>query len=182
MLLQILDDGRLTDSHGRTVDFKNVVVIMTSNVGSSRILEQSGGFEDRDGPAYARMREGVLEDLRAQFRPEFLNRVDDTVVFHGLTEKHLGEIVEILLGRLRQRLEDREITLELTDAARRHLTAVGYDPLYGARPLKRVLQRELETELGRQILAGSIPDRSAVKVDFREGKLAFEPGSIDAAA
>jgi ATP-dependent Clp protease ATP-binding subunit ClpB len=173
LLLQILDDGRLTDSHGRTVDFKNVVVIMTSNVGSSRILSQAAGLADRQAPSYELMREGVLEDLREQFRPEFLNRVDDTVVFHGLTEEHLGEIVEILLGRLRHRLADREITLQLTEAARRHLTAVGYDPLYGARPLKRVLQRELETQLGRRILAGEVTDRAAVEVDYRDGALVF---------
>ncbi|MDG1400624.1 MAG: AAA family ATPase, partial [Candidatus Binatia bacterium] len=173
LLLQILDDGRLTDSHGRTVDFKNVVVIMTSNVGSSRILSQTVGLGDREAPAHALMREGVLEDLREQFRPEFLNRVDDIVVFHGLSEEHLGEIVEILLGRLRNRLADREITLQLTEAARRHLTEVGYDPVYGARPLKRVLQRELETQLGRRILAAEVTDGSAVVVDYRDGELVF---------
>ena len=182
LLLQILDDGRLTDSHGRTVDFKNVVVIMTSNVGSARILNQAQGLEEQEAPDHSRMREGVLEDLRAQFRPEFLNRVDDIVVFHGLTEEHLGEIVEILLGRLRQRLEDREITLRLTPAARSHLTAVGYDPSYGARPLKRVLQRELETELGRQILAGTIPDRSVVEVDYRDSQLVFHARALEEAA
>jgi len=182
LLLQILDDGRLTDSHGRTVDFKNVVVIMTSNVGSARILNQARGLEEQESLDHARMREGVLEDLRAQFRPEFLNRVDDTVVFHGLTEEHLGDIVEILLGRLRERLEDREITLRLTPAARSHLTAVGYDPSYGARPLKRVLQRELETELGRQILAGTIPDRSVVEVDYRDARLIFHARTLEEAA
>lgn len=182
LLLQILDDGRLTDSHGRTVDFKNVVVIMTSNVGSSRILSQSAGLAHREAPAHALMREGVLEDLRAQFRPEFLNRVDDIVVFHRLTEAHLGEIVEILLGRLRLRLADREITLELTQAARRHLTDVGYDPLYGARPLKRVLQRELETQLGRKILAGEVTDQSAVEVDYRDGALVFQAEPVERAA
>jgi len=179
LLLQILDDGRLTDSHGRTVDFKNVVVIMTSNVGSARILNQAQSLEEQEAPDHDRMREGVLEDLRAQFRPEFLNRVDDIVVFHGLSEEHLGQIVEILLGRLRQRLEDREITLRLTPAARSHLTAVGYDPSYGARPLKRVLQRELETELGRQILAGTIPDRSVVEVDYRDSRLVFHARSLE---
>jgi ATP-dependent Clp protease ATP-binding subunit ClpB len=182
LLLQILDDGRLTDSHGRTVDFKNVVVIMTSNVGSSRILSQTVGLGDREAPAHALMREGVLEDLREQFRPEFLNRVDDIVVFHGLSEEHLGEIVEILLGRLRNRLADREITLQLTEAARRHLTEVGYDPVYGARPLKRVLQRELETQLGRRILAAEVTDGSAVVVDYREGELVFGVEAAERAA
>ena len=182
LLLQILDDGRLTDSHGRTVDFKNVVVIMTSNVGSSRILSQTVGLGDREAPAHALMREGVLEDLREQFRPEFLNRVDDIVVFHGLSEEHLGEIVEILLGRLRNRLADREITLQLTEAARRHLTEVGYDPVYGARPLKRVLQRELETQLGRRILAAEVTDGSAVVVDYRDGELVFGVEAAERAA
>ena len=182
LLLQILDDGRLTDSNGRTVDFKNVVVIMTSNVGSSRILSQTVGLGDREAPAHALMREGVLEDLREQFRPEFLNRVDDIVVFHGLSEEHLGEIVEILLGRLRNRLADREITLQLTEAARRHLTEVGYDPVYGARPLKRVLQRELETQLGRRILAAEVTDGSAVVVDYRDGELVFGVEAAERAA
>ena len=172
-LLQILDDGRLTDSHGRTVDFKNVVVIMTSNVGSDRILAHGTELTDRDSAAYGTMRDEVLGELRQQFRPEFLNRIDDIVVFHGLTREHLGAIVEILLGRLRARLADREIELRLTDAARAHLTAVGYDPVYGARPLKRVLQKEVETQLGRRILAGEVPDRSRVEVDWRGDELTF---------
>ena len=181
-LLQILDDGRLTDSHGRTVDFKNVVVIMTSNVGSDRILAQGTEVADRESDAYGTMREEVLGELRHQFRPEFLNRIDDIVVFHGLTREHLGEIVEILLGRLRGRLAEREIELTLTDAARDHLTAVGYDPVYGARPLKRVLQKEVETQLGRRILAGEVPDRSRVEVDWQGEKLSFVARPLPQAA
>src|SRR5262249_12031363 len=118
VLLQILDDGRLTDGQGRTVDFKNTIVIMTSNIGSHRILEYRGGFE---GENYERMKEAVLDEMRHHFRPEFLNRVDEIIVFHALTEEHLKEIVEIQLDRLRSRLADRHIRLELTDEARTHL-------------------------------------------------------------
>src|SRR5262249_25529972 len=133
VLLQLLDDGRLTDGQGRTVDFKNTIVIMTSNIGSPRILEYRGAFSGR---SYEAMKEAVLDELRRHFRPEFLNRVDEVVVFHGLSEEHLKRIVDIQLGRLRQRLEERHITLELTDAAKQHVVRVGYDPAYGARPLK----------------------------------------------
>jgi ATP-dependent Clp protease ATP-binding subunit ClpB len=181
-LLQILDDGRLTDSHGRTVDFKNVVVILTSNVGSDRILAHGVEVADRESAAYATMKDEVLGELRHQFRPEFLNRIDDIVVFHGLTREHLGRIVEILLGRLRERLADREIELTLSDAAREHLTRVGYDPVYGARPLKRVLQKEVETQLGRRILAGEVPDRSRVEVDWVGEELTFSAHPLPHAA
>ena len=150
ILLQILDDGRLTDGQGRTVDFKNTVVIMTSNVGSTVILGYRGGT---DLEAHARMREEVLEALRHQFRPEFLNRVDEIVVFHALSREQLKQIVKIQLGRLRARLAERKIELELSDRALEHFASAGYDPVYGARPLKRLLQRELETVLGRQLLA-----------------------------
>ena len=167
VLLQILDDGRLTDGHGRTVDFKNTVVIMTSNVGSHLILAYRGGD---DAESFARMKSDVLDALRQQFRPEFLNRVDETVVFHSLSREHLKEIVEIQLERLRTRLSERHITLELTDRAREHLAAVGYDPSYGARPLKRVIQRELETPLGRSLLKGDIKDGERVAVDYDREK------------
>ncbi|HEX8985918.1 MAG TPA: ATP-dependent chaperone ClpB, partial [Bryobacteraceae bacterium] len=142
VMLQILDDGRLTDGQGRTVDFKNTIVIMTSNIGSSRILEYRGGFA---GHEYERMKDTVLEEMRRHFRPEFLNRVDETIVFHSLAEEHLKQIVEIQLGRLRARLAERHVRLELTDAARTHLVRSGYDPNYGARPLKRAIQKEIET-------------------------------------
>ena len=171
VMLQMLDDGRLTDGQGRTVDFKNTIVIMTSNIGSQRILEYQGAFEGRD---YERMKEAVLEELRQHFRPEFLNRVDEIIVFHALTEEQLKQIVEIQLGRLRARLAERHITLELTDAARRHLVRTGYDPSYGARPLKRAIQREVETPLARKILGGEVRDGQRVLVDASDGKLVFE--------
>jgi ATP-dependent Clp protease ATP-binding subunit ClpB len=163
VLLQVLDDGRLTDGHGRTVDFKNTVVIMTSNVGSQLILAYRGGD---DPESYEQMKGEVLEVLRRQFRPEFLNRVDEIVVFHSLSREHLKQIVEIQLERLRARLGERHITLELTEKAREHLAAVGYDPSYGARPLKRAIQKELETPLGRLLLKGDINDGQTVAVDY----------------
>lgn len=172
VFLQILDDGRLTDGQGRTVDFRNTIIIMTSNVGSYRILNYRGTSE----ADYALMRAAVLDELRQQFRPEFLNRVDEIVVFKALTEEQLEQIVEIQLGRLRQRLADRKIMLELTARARRHLVKAGYDPVYGARPLKRAIQRELETPIGRKILAGDIHDGDRITVDYDEQRdaLTFE--------
>jgi ATP-dependent Clp protease ATP-binding subunit ClpB len=172
VFLQILDDGRLTDGQGHTVDFKNTIVIMTSNVGSHRILDFKGSF---DGAEYAIMRATVLDELRQHFRPEFLNRVDETIVFHALSEEDLLKIVDIQLERLRRRLAERRITLELSDAARRHLVKAGYDPSYGARPLKRTIQKELETPLGRKILAGEINDGETVAVGFDDarGELTF---------
>jgi len=163
VLLQILDDGRLTDGQGRTVDFKNTIVIMTSNIGSPRILEYRGAFS---GVGFERMKETVLEELRGHFRPEFLNRVDEIIVFHALSEEHLKQIVEIQLGSLRKRLADRHIELELTDRARGYLVRTGYDPSYGARPLKRAIQREIETPLARRILGGEVRDGHRVMVDL----------------
>ncbi len=172
VLLQMLDDGRLTDGQGRTVDFRNTIVIMTSNIGSHRILQYQGSFV---GEVFDRMKTAVLEELRKHFRPEFLNRVDDVIVFHALSKEHLKQIVEILLARLRERLADRHITLDLTDAARDYLVRVGYDPAYGARPLKRVLQHEVETALAKLLLKGEVRDGQTVVVDFDAGKdaLAF---------
>ncbi|MGH7963046.1 MAG: AAA family ATPase, partial [Candidatus Binatia bacterium] len=170
VLLQILDDGRLTDGHGRTVDFKNTVVIMTSNVGSHLILNYRGGD---DPAAYEQMKREVLDALRQQFRPEFLNRVDEVVVFHSLSREHLREIVDIQLGRLRARLAERQIMLELTERARDYFATTGYDPSYGARPLKRLLARELETALGRKLLANEIGDHSRVVVDWDGASLTF---------
>ncbi|HEY6390498.1 MAG TPA: ATP-dependent chaperone ClpB [Bryobacteraceae bacterium] len=172
VLLQILDDGRLTDGQGRTIDFKNTIVIMTSNIGSHRILEYKGTFA---GEGYDRMKDMVLDELRRHFRPEFLNRVDETIVFHALSEEHLKQIVEIQLNGLRKRLADRHIELELSDRARGHLVRSGYDPAYGARPLKRAIQREIETPMARLILAGEVRDGRQVLVDLDSaGKLKFE--------
>jgi ATP-dependent Clp protease ATP-binding subunit ClpB len=184
LLLQILDDGRLTDGQGRTVDFKNTIVIMTSNVGSQRILEWApSGSETFDGPGYERMKEAVLEEMRHQFRPEFLNRVDEIIVFHSLSEEHLKRIVEIQLGRVRARLADRHIALELTDAARSNLVRTGYNPQYGARPLKRAIQKKIETPLGRLLLEGAIHDGQSVKVDgdAESGDLSFKTEAATAA-
>jgi ATP-dependent Clp protease ATP-binding subunit ClpB len=177
VLLQVLDDGRLTDGQGRTVDFKNTVIIMTSNVGSQLILGYRGGT---DPQAYEEMKREVLDALRRQFRPEFLNRIDEIVVFHSLSREQLKQIVEIQLERLRTRLAERHIVLELTDEAREYLAAAGYDPQYGARPLKRAIQKELETPLGKLLLKGEVVDGQEVIVS-REGprgalKFIVEPG------
>ena len=174
VMLQILDDGRLTDGHGRTVDFKNTIVIMTSNIGSHRILEYRGAFEGRD---YEQMKQAVLEEMRRHFRPEFLNRVDEIIVFHALSEEHLKAIVEIQLVHLRARLAERHIQIELSDAARTHLVRTGYNPTYGARPLKRAIQKEVETQLGRLILKGEVRDGQSVVIDYdaHQGALHFAP-------
>ena len=174
VFLQILDDGRLTDGQGRTIDFKNTILVMTSNIGSDRIL----GYHGEGGADYAVMRATVLDELRRHFRPEFLNRVDEIVVFTSLSEAQLEKIVEIQLDRLRQRLADRRITLDVSESARRHLVKVGYDPAYGARPLKRAVQKELETALGRKILGGEVKDGQSVLVDYdqKSGALTFTAG------
>jgi ATP-dependent Clp protease ATP-binding subunit ClpB len=169
-MLQILDDGRLTDGQGRTVDFKNTIVIMTSNIGSHRILEYRGSNEGGD---YEMMKRTVMDEMRHAFRPEFLNRVDEIIVFHALDEEHLKQIVDIQLGNLRKRLADRHITIELTDAARSHIVRVGYEPSYGARPLKRAIQRELENELAKRLLQGDVRDGHHVLVDYKGDALTF---------
>ena len=179
VMLQILDDGRLTDGRGRTVNFKNTVVIMTSNIGSQLILSHRGGD---DPQAYERMKTEVLDALRQHFRPEFLNRVDEVVVFHSLTREQLKQIVSIQLERLRARLAERKIELELSDTALEHFARTGFDPVYGARPLKRLLQKELETALGRKIIAGEIHDHSRVVVDYRGNALVFTATPLAEAA
>ena len=170
-LLQVLDDGRLTDGQGRTVDFKNVIVIMTSNIGSHRILEYRGAFE---GEEYRRMKDAVLNELRQAFRPEFLNRLDEIIVFHALSEEHLKQIVDIQLAGLRARLAERHISLELTDEAKTTLVREGYDPVYGARPLKRAIQRDIETPLAKRILGGELRDGQTILVDAARPGLRFE--------
>ena len=167
VLLQLLDDGRLTDGQGRTVDFKNTIVIMTSNIGSQRILEYQGSFA---GQGYEQMKAAVLDEMRRHFRPEFLNRVDETIVFHSLAQEHLKQIVEIHLETLRQRLAERHLGLDLSEAAKVHLVKVGYDPTYGARPLKRAIQKEIETPLGRLILQGGARDGQTVRVEYDASK------------
>ncbi len=177
VFLQILDDGRLTDSQGRTVDFKNTIIIMTSNIGSPYLLENAS----EKGEIAEPVRRKVMDELRAHFRPEFLNRVDEIVLFKPLTLAELKTIVELQLDLLRDRLAERHIELELSDAAKEHIAREGYDPVYGARPLKRFLQREVETTLSRKLLAGEITDHSRVTVEFRKGELIFESKPLKAA-
>ena len=171
-LLQVLDDGRLTDGHGRTVDFKNTVVIMTSNVGSEA-WQVAGSRSQVAGEASDETRQYVMEVLRSTFRPEFLNRIDEVVIFHPLTREHLGEIVEIQLGRLRNLLSERKIDLQLTDAARTLLADAGYDPVYGARPLKRAIQRLVQDPLALALLRGDFGEGDTVVADARGGEIVF---------
>ena len=168
VLLQVLDDGRVTDSQGRTVDFKNTVIIMTSNLGAPNLLEgvTESGEISRSSPATQ-----VMGELRGTFRPEFLNRIDETVLFKPLQLDEIEAIVRLLADELRRRLADREIGLELDDAATRWLAEKGFDPAYGARPLKRFMQRELETRIGRAILSGEIADGSTVQVTIEGDEL-----------
>ncbi|WMW66137.1 ATP-dependent chaperone ClpB [Nitratidesulfovibrio liaohensis] len=170
VLLQILDDGRLTDSHGRTVDFKNTIIIMTSNIGSSHLLDGiTEGGEFRPG-----VRDKVMDEMRRHFRPEFLNRVDEIVMFRPLLPEQIGRIVELLLGRLRARLAERKITVDLSDAARDFIAESAYDPVYGARPLRRYLQTNVETPLARRLIAGDLKDGQHVTIGVRMDKLTFE--------
>jgi len=165
VLLQILDDGQVTDSHGRKVNFKNTVIIMTSNLGSQYLLE---GAVDDQGQIADQARNQVMNELRQHFRPEFLNRVDDTVLFKPLTQEEITRIVDLLAEGLRQRLAERRIGLQISDAAKRLIGSAGYDPVYGARPLKRYMQHELETKIGRQIIAGEAVEGATVRVDVDE--------------
>jgi ATP-dependent Clp protease ATP-binding subunit ClpB len=160
VMLQILDDGRVTDSQGRTVDFKNTIVIMTSNIGSQYILDLAG-----DDSQYEEMRSRVMEAMRTNFRPEFLNRIDELIIFHGLQKSELRSIVQIQAERLAERLGDRKITLRLSETALDFLAEVGYDPVYGARPLKRAIQRELETQIAKAILRGEFVNGDTIFVD-----------------
>jgi ATP-dependent Clp protease ATP-binding subunit ClpB len=170
-LLQILDDGRLTDSQGRVVDFKNTIIIMTSNIGSRYLTENASGLV---GEIADETRDKVMADLRAHFRPEFLNRVDEIVLFKPLTLAEITHIVDLQLNLLRARLAERHIDLELTTAAKELLARRGYDPVYGARPLKRLIQRELETKLSRALLKGEIADHSRVEITVNQGELEFK--------
>jgi ATP-dependent Clp protease ATP-binding subunit ClpB len=167
-LLQVLDDGRLTDAQGRTVDFRNTVIIMTSNIGSAYLLE---GVTDA-GEIKPEGRELVMTELRRQFRPEFLNRVDDIVLFKPLTQAEIERIVDLMFDDLRSRLGERRMTLEITEVARQFIARQGFDPVYGARPLRRFIAREVETRIGRALLAGDVRDGAVVRVDLVDGELA----------
>ncbi|MEV4015647.1 ATP-dependent chaperone ClpB [Nonomuraea angiospora] len=166
-LLQVMDDGRLTDAQGRTVDFRNTVVIMTSNIGSQHLLDGVTA----DGEIKPQARESVMGELRMHFRPEFLNRVDDIVLFKPLTEAEIERIVDMMFTEIRDRLASRRLTLEVTEDARRLIANQGYDPVYGARPLRRFIAREVETRIGRALLAGDVPDGSTIMVGADKGEL-----------
>jgi ATP-dependent Clp protease ATP-binding subunit ClpB len=167
VLLQVLDDGRLTDGQGRTVDFRNTLIIMTSNLGSEFLVNQPEG-EDTSA-----VREQVMAMVRAHFRPEFLNRVDEIILFHRLQKSEMGRIVEIQFARLQKLLEERKITLSLDATARDWLAAKGWDPAYGARPLKRVIQRSLQDPLAEMILAGEVKDGDRVAISSKGNVLTF---------
>ena len=170
VLLQVLDDGRLTDGQGRTVDFRNAVIVMTSNLGSDVIQQRAG-----DGEAnYAAMKDAVMEIVRHAFRPEFINRLDEIVVFHPLAADQIRAIARIQIQYLQKRLADRDMTLEVSDAALGHLGEAGFDPVYGARPLKRAIRAQLENPLAQEILAGKFGPGDRIEVGLRDGALSFE--------
>jgi ATP-dependent Clp protease ATP-binding subunit ClpC len=169
ILLQILDDGRLTDAQGRTVDFKNSVVIMTSNLGADRIQQHT-----RTNEPFEQLQEDMMEILRHSFRPEFINRIDEIIIFRALTEEQLADITRLLLDRLVRRLRAQHIEVEFSDAAVKLLAKEGYDPEYGARPLRRTIQRLVENDLSRQVLSGEIEPADKVLVDAEGDDLKFE--------
>jgi ATP-dependent Clp protease ATP-binding subunit ClpB len=176
VLLQVLDDGRLTDGQGRTVDFRNTLIIMTSNLGSEYLVALTEG-EDAD-----RIREQVMSIVRAHFRPEFLNRIDEIILFHRLKREQMGKIVEIQLERLMKLLADRKISLELDDSAKGWLGQKGYDPAYGARPLQRVIQKYVQDPLAEMLLQGKIRDGETVKITAGKDGLLFNGQAMKKAA
>jgi ATP-dependent Clp protease ATP-binding subunit ClpB len=176
VLLQVLDDGRLTDSHGRTVDFKNTLIVLTSNLGSDYLASLGPGQSVDD------VRAQVMAVVRASFRPEFLNRLDEIILFERLSREHMKGIVEIQLKRLAALLAERKIALDITDAAERWLADAGYDPVYGARPLKRTIQKSLQDPLARMILEGRIREGDRVSVDAGDGGLLINGAAVPLAA
>jgi ATP-dependent Clp protease ATP-binding subunit ClpB len=170
VLLQVLDDGRLTDGQGRTVDFRNTVIIMTSNLGSQVIQEYAGEKN------YAKMKGAVMEVVQQSFRPEFINRIDDIVVFHPLGTRQIRSIVDIQLSYLRKRLQERSMDLALDDGARDLLGEAGFDPVYGARPLKRAIQQQIENPLAQRILQGEFVPGDRIQVSSQDGELGFAKG------
>ena len=167
VLLQVLDDGRITDSQGRTVDFKNTIIIMTSNIGSQYLLD---GI-DANGNISSDAENAVMGDLRNHFRPEFLNRLDEIIMFKPLTKSNISSIIDLLIKDVNKRLADKELTIKLTDAARDFIVDNGFDPMYGARPLKRYVQKTVETLAAKLILAGNIDAQSVILIDVEDGKL-----------
>ena len=176
ILLQILEDGRLTDGHGRTVDFKNAVVIMTSNLGTEEFRRQAVGFHREGEGEQQRLQTAIDSALKQTFRPEFLNRLDEIIIFQALTEEQLRQIVDLLIGEVQKRLEERKITVTLSEAAKSWLAQEGYDPMYGARPLRRAIQRAVENPLSKRILGGEFEEGDSVVVDVADGKLSFVKG------
>jgi ATP-dependent Clp protease ATP-binding subunit ClpB len=168
VLLQVLDDGRITDSQGRTVDFKNTVIIMTSNIGSRFLLENVHGAEISDS-----VRESVMAELRKSFRPEFLNRIDETILFKPLTLEEITTIVGLLMADLNKRLAERRVTVKLDKKAKEWVAEKGYDPVFGARPLKRFLQRNIETKLARALISGEVEDGADLAFTIRGDELVF---------
>jgi ATP-dependent Clp protease ATP-binding subunit ClpB len=175
VLLQVLDDGRMTDGQGRTVDFKNTVLVMTSNLGSQMIQQMAG--DD-----YQVIKLAVMAEVKSYFRPEFVNRIDEVVVFHALDEKHIQSIARIQLGYLEKRLAKMEMAIEISDGAVAELAEVGFDPVFGARPLKRAIQERIENPLAKQILQGSFAPRDTIRVGSRNGAIVFEKGAQREAA
>jgi ATP-dependent Clp protease ATP-binding subunit ClpC len=173
ILLQILEDGRLTDGHGRTVDFKNTVVIMTSNLGTEMFKRQAIGFSSQEEDEQQKLKSDIEKELKQAFRPEFLNRIDNTVIFQPLTEEHLKKIVDLLISEVQTRLADRNIKLEMDDEAKAWLLKEGYEPAFGARPLRRAIQRHVENPLSSQILKGEIKDGETVVVGVSGDVLSF---------
>jgi ATP-dependent Clp protease ATP-binding subunit ClpB len=174
VLLQVLDDGRMTDGQGRTVDFKNTVIVMTSNLGSQMIQQMAG--DD-----YQVIKLAVLGEVKAQFRPEFVNRIDEIVVFHALDEKHIHGITKIQMRQLESRLAAMEIRLVVTDAALKEIASVGFDPVFGARPLKRAIQQSIENPLAKALLEGRFAPKDTIRVDYKKG-FVFEKAAAAAAA
>jgi len=177
ILLQVLEDGRLTDGRGRTVDFRNTVVIMTSNVGASSFKQvKSLGFqhsEDENKNDYEQMKEKVLEDMKRTFRPEFINRIDDVIVFHPLGKKEIRQIVELMMNEVRQNLASKGMKIEISDSAKDKIIGDNFDAEYGARPLRRAIQKDIEDKLSEEILAGKISDGQTIYIDQHEGKMEF---------
>jgi len=169
VLLQVFDDGRLTDGKGNTVDFKNTIIIMTSNIASDTILRSIEKGED-----FEKIEAMVREELKRFFRPEFINRIDSIVIFRPLSMEHVKKIVDIMIRRLEERLKDKKIELELTERAKEYLARKGYDPAFGARPLRRVIEREIETPLAMKIISGEVKDNDRVFIDVVDGKIVME--------
>jgi ATP-dependent Clp protease ATP-binding subunit ClpB len=177
VLLQVLDDGRLTDGQGRTVDFTNTIIVMTSNIGSQMIQQITS-----EGGTPEEIEAAVRDILKERLLPEFLNRIDETIVFHPLDREQIGKIVDLQLARFAKLLEERDIRLEVTDAARKAIASEGYDPTFGARPLKRVIQQRIQNPLATELLKGRIAEHGGVRVDYRGEQFTFEPLPPAAAA